>query len=411
MSSQTNVIAAALVAIQTLLLGACVDGKGSSTGSIVPAPPSEPGVYIDTASVMEGDSGEVALSFTVSLNTQLDGDISFAWQTTDGSADQTDYLAAVGIMTIVAGRTSASGEVIVYGDNTPEFTENFTISLSDLVNNSSKSVVFGRQSAEALIVNDDGFYLNTQPLNDTGVIACETSASNRPQSCSGKNTFAAQDAHFGRDAKAMAGELYKDGGGWAGFDFTKLNSRGEDLGNAASQWDCVRDNRTGLIWEVKTDDDGLRDRFSTYSWYFSQQQILTGGDVGTANGGQCGGGISCDTQSYIEAVNQTGLCGRNANWRLPTPEELRSINDYSKGYNTRPTLDQDYFVNDPAVLDSSLYATGVWSMISYFPDAASDNLNRALGFSYQHGTPLSAQKSDDGETPPAALYVRLVNGS
>ncbi|MDO6459823.1 DUF1566 domain-containing protein [Granulosicoccaceae sp. 1_MG-2023] len=392
------------------LLSACVDSDNKSS-TLVPAAPDDPAVYIDTASVNEGDSGETALVFTVSLNQELDGPVSVNWYTEDGSADQTDYIAANGTITLPAGTTSATAEVSVIGDTEPEYTENFSIVLDTLNNGASVDVILARDTAQALIVNDDGFYLNIQPLNDTGVIACEVSDSNSPQSCNDDNSYANQDAHFGRDAQAMAATLYKDGGGWAGFDFTKLDEDGDDLPNSASQWACVRDNRTGLIWEVKTDDDGLRDRFNTYTWYFEEDELLNGGDAGTRDGGQCKGGIDCDTQSYVAAIEAENLCGRDSGWRLPTPEELRSINDYSRGYTTRPTLDTDYFAYDPAVLDSSLYAKGVWSMLSYYPDEESTVLNRALAFSYQHGGLLSAQKSADDENPVDALYIRLVNGS
>ena len=390
------------------LLSACVDG--GKPGETLPSPPSDPAIYIETASAVEGNAGESVLIFNASLNQSLDGDVSVRWATRDGSADQTDYIAGSGLLSYPAGTTQRSGEVIILGDTDPESTESFDIILSELINDSSEKVGLAHESAKALIINDDGVYLNTQPLNDTGVIACAVGNSNRPQRCSSDQSFADQDAHFGRDAKAMAAALYKVGGGWAGFDFTKLDSDGDDLSNSQTDWSCVRDNRTGLVWEVKTNDRGLRDRFNTYSWYFPAGDVLTGGDQGAANGGQCHGGIACDTQSYIDAINTMDLCGRGNTWRLPTPEELRSINDYSRGYDTRPTLDVDFFPHDPAVVDSSLYAKGVWSMLSYYPDEDSVILNRALGFSYQHGTPLSAQKSPDSENAADALYVRLVNG-
>ncbi len=399
------------ITLLTLLYG-CVGGGGdNSDNDVLPPPPSEPGIYIDTASVVEGDSGESSLTFSVTLNTELDGEVTVDWETQDGSADQSDFRASSGTLRIPAGETSGTDSVTVYGDLDPEFTENFDILLSNLINQSSEKVVIGRQSAKALILNDDGLYLDTQPLNDTGMLACEVSDSNNPTVCENKNAYGRQDAHFGRDNDAMQGILYKKGRGWAGFDFTKLNEKGEEVSVNASEWQCVRDNRTGLVWEIKTDDKGLRDRFNTYSWYFGNQQILTGSDEGTANGGSCSGGIDCDTQSYIQAINTMGLCGRNDQWRLPTPEELRSINNYSRGYTTRPTLDTQFFRNDPAIVDSTLYSIGVWSMLSYYPLTGEQPLNRALAFTYQHGNLISAQKSTHGPEKYDKLYIRLVNGS
>ena len=37
-------------------------------------------------------------------------------------------------------------------------------------------------------------------------------------------------------------------------DFTKISSTGQKLPVNATSWSCVLANRTGLMWEVKTDD-------------------------------------------------------------------------------------------------------------------------------------------------------------
>ncbi len=399
----------------TLLIGAtvlsvgCVGGGGGDNS--LPPPPSEPGVYIDTSSTTEGDVGESLLTFTITLNTKLDGDVSVNWETINGSADESDYRSASGIITIDAGKTSAQATVGVYGDEQPESTENFDIVLSNLVNQSSKTVILARESGKALILNDDGTYLDTQPLNDTGLLVCIRQDSNDLTRCEDDRVMSDQDAHFGRDDEALEGTLYKKGSGWAGFDFSKLDTAGKELPPNSAKWSCVRDNHTGLVWEIKT-KKGLQDRFNTYSWYFKENTLLDGSDSGTPNAGQCSGGIACDTQSYIDAINNLALCGRSTHWRLPTPEEQRSINDFNRGYTTRPTLDGNFFKNDPAVLDSSLYQIGVWSMISYYPKTGSQILNRAIGFNYQHGGLITGQKSSDAPSADVdALYVRLVNGS
>ena len=65
--------------------------------------------------------------------------------------------------------------------------------------------------------------------------------------------------------RAGTGALPKTGAGAAGFDYTKIANDGSELpadaplGSAAGEWACTRDNATGLVWEVKTDDGGLRD--------------------------------------------------------------------------------------------------------------------------------------------------------
>ena len=93
-------------------------------------------------------------------------------------------------------------------------------------------------------------------INDTG-ISTWGNANNSALSAS-PTGFPSQDADVGRDARARAGNLVKVGGGSAGFDFTKLDARGNPLVGSALSWSCVRDNVTGLVWEIKTNDGWLQ---------------------------------------------------------------------------------------------------------------------------------------------------------
>ena len=50
--------------------------------------------------------------------------------------------------------------------------------------------------------------------------------------------------------------------------YTKLDATGEDLPDDAESWTMVRDNVTGLIWEVKVNDPNhLRHQGHSYTWY------------------------------------------------------------------------------------------------------------------------------------------------
>lgn len=123
-------------------------------------------------------------------------------------------------------------------------------------------------------------------------------------------------------------------------NLTKLDANGNALATSASDWSCVQDNATGLIWEVKTDDGSLQDKNHRYSWYNSTG-INNGGSAGSANGGICVDSENCDTEKYVSQVNLQYLCGEN-DWRLPDREELLSIvvnNDYPN------TVDYNYFPN------------------------------------------------------------------
>lgn len=180
--------------------------------------------------------------------------------------------------------------------------------------------------------------LPTGLLNDTGIDWCTDDSYPIKLNCPVEG-FEGQDGDQGRDAQARAGTLTKVGAGAAGFDFTKLDDAGESLPDDAEQWSCVRDNHTGLIWEVKTTDGGLRDMNSTYSWY-NPDMSTNGGNTGTQNGGTCAGS-ACDTLAYLQAVNTQGLCGAN-DWQLPTKVDLMGIVDNGR---VNPAIDTGYFPN------------------------------------------------------------------
>ncbi|MBK1694654.1 hypothetical protein CKO09_07870 [Chromatium weissei] len=195
------------------------------------------------------------------------------------------------------------------------------------------------------IVDIGAVEIGVVPLNDTGITSCSDDTQNGLD-CAVAG-FPSQDAEFGSN----------------GFDFTAIDSSGDATTptSGANPHPCVRDNVTGLIWEVKTDDGGLRDKDNTYTWYDS----IAGG---TANGGSCAGSTNCDTEKYVADVNAAGLCGFN-DWRMPTVKELYSIVHFGG--------------NDPAI------------NTTYFPNTTSDF--------FWSGSPY-VKNSDD------AWFVRLVGG-
>ena len=113
--------------------------------------------------------------------------------------------------------------------------------------------------------------------------------------------------------------------------FTKLDSNGNDLPDSATEWTMVRDNVTGLIWEVKTDDGSIHDKDNTYTWYDSNSET-NGGDAGTPGDGT-------DTEDFIKALNDNKF-GEISDWRLPIIEELTGILLYSR---IKPTINNKYF--------------------------------------------------------------------
>jgi len=193
-------------------------------------------------------------------------------------------------------------------------------------------------------------------LNDTGITKCVNDTQNNLD-CP-VSTHPNQDAQFGRDATHN-----DDSDGHAGFSFTKISSTGAELPASATEWSCVKDNVTGLIWEVKTNDGGLHDKYNSYTWY-NPDNSTNGGDAGTEYGDN-------DTDSFVINTNTAGWCGAH-DWRMPTREELRSIVDYSIA-SPGPTIDTGYFPNatSEAVWSSSSYAgksSLVWEINFYNGD-------------------------------------------
>lgn len=187
----------------------------------------------------------------------------------------------------------------------------------------------------------------TGRLNDTGITWGGGYPSGNNATCTGDN-IAAQDCSKGRDANAAANG---NADGNAGFNFTKISNAGNPLpstaalGGGANDWACTFDNVTGLMWEVKTTDGGLRYQAHTYSW-FSSDGGNNGGATGTTNGGTCAPAGNCDTEKYTVLINTslTGLCGHK-DWRMPHLKELESIVDRGGIY---PAIDGAYFPNTPA---------------------------------------------------------------
>ncbi len=241
-------------------------------------------------------------------------------------------------------------------------------------------------------------------LNDTGIDWCADQGGNRNMGGTRTEkeegcevlaaTFPGQDAHRGRDAMARARILTKTGSGSAGFDFTKICMSGETAGegrcppnplpgNGANNWACIRDNVTGLLWEVKA-TEGLRSRDHTYTWHHPDKAI-NGGNPGQWNGGSCRES-DCDTHGFVQAVNALGLCGVD-DWRLPTRKELLSIVDNSR---FEPAIDTNLF---PQALSARYWTSSPYA----------DQEGSAWHVYFQYGEVYPDSKSQ-------SHHVRLVRG-
>ncbi len=237
-------------------------------------------------------------------------------------------------------------------------------------------------------------------LNDTGITWGGNDLSGNNPTCTGIE-ISAQDCSYGRDAKADAGTLVKMGGGKAGFDFTKFDSMGNALSiqdatwttggtgteSAGTRWSCVRDNITGLVWEVKT-DNGTKDSDTTddthTNIHHKDNQYRWGGKtaLGRDHADKQGDYFN-DWTSLVEGANTANFCGGN-DWRVPTIKELYLITDLS----AQPAIDGDYFPNT---------ANGFWSSSPY-----ASNPNSASLLNFNSGNDSNNRRNSSN------YHVRLV---
>lgn len=158
--------------------------------------------------------------------------------------------------------------------------------------------------------------------------------------------------------------------------FTKLDISGKPLsiqnlmwdseGNEenSTKWSCIYDNETDFVWEVKSDDDGLRDKDWTFSWYFN---ITPSGIRGDYNKGSCSEAPSCDTSGYLTAINNLKLCGFS-DWRIP------SKTDFEKMFALENPIENE----DNLVIQEALFPfanTTHWSSSNYWNYSNYSGLN------------------------------------
>jgi len=177
------------------------------------------------------------------------------------------------------------------------------------------------------------------------------------------------------------------------FRLTRIDANGQGHGAEARfaehPWACVRDEKTGLIWEVKTAAPGLHAWANTYTWY-SSDEMANMGYEGKRDGGSCTGS-TCDTESFIAALNSERLCGY-ADWRMPSAQEASTLIDASVRF-PGPTIAQDYFPNTQS------------AKVGYWTGSAFDkHRTGAWAWRLDHGADFVAMKDEP-------RYARAVRGN
>lgn len=227
-------------------------------------------------------------------------------------------------------------------------------------------------------------------MNDTGVAA---QATDNALTANQQNLWPGQDAQRGGDVIHQAGLLEKAGEGDAGFDFSKLNSNGDEQDAASGTFSCVRDNVTGLVWEVKTADAGLHHFDNTYSWYQAEDN---GGFEGDINGADTSCSLTnCNTDAFVAQVNAEGLCGFY-DWRLPTHRELMSLVHF--GITDAAMIDPDFYPNTGDIASEPLW---YWTTNPGADGVQDDSAQNAWAIDFASGVDNFLNKSE-------AARIRLV---
>ncbi|ETR71666.1 MAG: hypothetical protein OMM_02323 [Candidatus Magnetoglobus multicellularis str. Araruama] len=139
--------------------------------------------------------------------------------------------------------------------------------------------------------------------------------------------------------------------------YVKLDAEGQPLPLSATQWTMVRDDITGLIWEIKTNDLSKAEK---YNWQ--------------------------DSESFIDILNNNAL-GGYTDWRLPSIHELSSL----LKLNGSSCMDSQFFPN----YQELYYWTSVPSQVA--PEYL------AWGISFENGNMENLLKS-------SPHFVRAVRG-
>ncbi len=111
-----------------------------------------PTITVGDASLMEGNAGTTALTFTVNLSNPSYQDVAFDYATSNGSATAgSDYTATAGRLIISAGQVGGTITVSINGDTNPETSETLQLTLSNFSNAANTGIL----SATGTILDDD----------------------------------------------------------------------------------------------------------------------------------------------------------------------------------------------------------------------------------------------------------------
>ncbi|MFT5878956.1 MAG: hypothetical protein ACI86X_000028 [Moritella sp.] len=324
---------------------------------------------------------------TITLNYPLDGTPTSAL-TYDLVIGGSAVIGESGDYTI----SSTSAIIFAAGSNIASLTIS-TIKKDDVYDARSLSLKItapnGNVATQQFLISGNVY------LNDSGMTAYSDTTDFALTSQAGGD-FSLQDAAYGLDVIINSGATANNGGdsqdtssqfyknsrdvnindpeykGKAGFRFVKIADNGMPLPANNSNHSCVKDEVTGLTWQVKSTYNALsnvepdsslpakyemtdKQRYQasnfSYPWkasalsgvgpgwqngidnngaFISEDNLLANSHCGY-NSGFTGRDFElyCSTGSYANETNFLKICGKT-NWVVPTVEQLRSIINYQK---------------------------------------------------------------------------------
>lgn len=234
---------------------------------------------------------------------------------------------------------------VLQGTEQQNRTSLFTL-LSANISNHQKELVthlLSNTEAATLITELNQITKSGGRLNDTGSVLYFTDEDNTKNVTTSPPSFPGQDAAFGLD------QTENDPKQGNSFILTKIDSKGNKVSDTATEWNCVLDERSGLVWEVKSSEQSsiqYKDRmFALELDNFTP--FSTDVDLATCN---TEGDSICSTKDYVEHINSIKLCGKS-DWRLPRFHELYNLIDFGEtktNEGNKPYgLSANYFPNQP----------------------------------------------------------------
>ena len=139
--------------------------------------------------------------------------------------------------------------------------------------------------------------------------------------------------------------------------------------------ECVKDLKTGLIWEGKnppgSDTRAADTKYTNFDswtvaqkWNGSMYVVVPQADVE----------LVTNSYGYAKAVKESALCGFTS-WRMPTTNELKSIRE---GNQTSPRIDTAWFPNTQ--YESDYWTSTPTGINPNYPDSVSFKKNEDINY-------------------------------